>query len=82
MTTDKTCLEIAKEVLTLSGDGTTVLLLLGLLGVREVRDDGCDALGGGTLAGVDHDQEFHEGVIDLGRSRLDNVHILVTDRDT
>ena len=68
--------------LTLGGNGTTVLLLLGLLGVREVRDDGCDALGRGTLTGVDHDQELHEGVVDLGGSRLDNVDILVTDRDT
>lgn len=59
-----------------------MLLLLGLLRVREVRDDGCDALGRGTLAGIDHDQELHEGVVDLGGSRLDDVDILVTDRDT
>ena len=33
-------------------------------------------LGRGDLAGVDHDEELHEVVIDLSTSSLDYVHIL------
>jgi len=33
--------------------------------VREVGNDGCDAARGRGLAGVDHDQELHEAIVDL-----------------
>jgi len=67
---------------TLGSNGTTVLFLLALLGVGEVGDNGSDTLGRRALAGIDHDQQLHQRVVNLGRSRLDNVNILVTDRDT
>ena len=36
-------------------------------------------LGRGDLAGVDHDEELHQVVIDLSSSGLDYVHILPSD---
>lgn len=38
----------------------------------------CNRLCGTAFAGRDHDQEFHNTVIDLVASALDNVDILVT----
>ena len=32
-----------------------------------------------SLTGGDHDQEFHNGVIDLGASRLDHEDVLLSD---
>lgn len=53
----------------LSGDRSTTLVLLILAGVGEVGDNGGDTAGGGGLAGVNHDQEFHEAIVDIVRSR-------------
>lgn len=64
----------------LCGDRGTRLVLLILAGVGEARDDGSNAASRGSLAGVDHDEELHEVVVDLSASGLDNVNILVTDR--
>lgn len=49
----------------LRGDGRPGLVFLVLARVGEVRDHGCDAAGGRSLAGVDHDEEFHEAVVDV-----------------
>ena len=49
----------------LGGDGSAGLVFFVLACVGEVGDDGRDAPGGGGLAGVDHDEEFHEAVVDI-----------------
>ena len=48
----------------LCGDGVTALGLAVLAGIAEVRNDGGDAAGGGTAAGIDHDEQFHQIVVD------------------
>lgn len=40
----------------------------------------CDRFCGPALAGGDHNQEFHDTVVDLSAAALDNVNILVTHR--
>lgn len=64
----------------LGSDGGARLVLLVLASIGEARNDGSDAAGRGSLAGIDHDQELHEVVVDLAASGLDNEDILVTDR--
>jgi hypothetical protein len=49
----------------LGRDRCSTLVFLVLARVWEVRDDRSDASGAGGLAGVDHDEEFHEAVIDV-----------------
>ena len=48
-------------------DGGARFVLLVLACVREVGDDGSDASCGGSLAGRENDEEFHEPVIDIAR---------------
>ena len=48
-------------------DGRARLVFFVLAGIWKVRDHGCDAACGGGLAGVDHDEEFHESVVDVAR---------------
>lgn len=52
------------------------LVLLILPRIREAGDDRSDAAGRGDLAGVDHDQQLHEVVVDLTTATLHNVDIL------
>jgi len=52
------------------------LVFLVLPGVGEAGDDGGDAGRGGDLAGVDHDQQLHEVVVDLAAAALHDVHVL------
>lgn len=52
------------------------LVLFVLPGVREAGDDGGDAGRGGDLAGVDHDQQLHEVVVDFAAAALDDVDVL------
>lgn len=40
-------------------------IFLVLTCVWEVGDDGCDAACGCGFAGVDHDEQFHESVVDI-----------------
>lgn len=54
------------------------LVLLVLPGVRKAGDDSGDPGGGGNLAGVYHDQQLHQIVIDLSTTTLHNVDILPT----
>lgn len=62
----------------LGGDRSTALVLLVLARIGEVRDDSCYAPGGGRLASVDHDKEFHESVVDIvGSCGLQNEYCKV-----
>lgn len=57
------------------GDGGARFVFLVLPRVGEVRDYGGDAPRGGSLAGVDHDEEFHEPVVDVaGRGGLEDEY--------
>lgn len=62
------------------GDGRAGFILLVLSGVGEVWDHGGDAAGARGFAGVDHDEEFHEVVVDAAGGRgLEDKHIFVAD---
>ena len=39
-----------------------------------------NALGGAALAGRNHDEHFHEAIVDVATSALNNEYILVSDR--
>lgn len=52
----------------LGGDGCTALVFLILAGVGEVGDYGSDASCRGSFAGINHDEEFHESVINIIRT--------------
>lgn len=54
------------------------LVLLVLPGVGEAGDDGGDAGRGGNLAGVDHDQQLHQVVVDLAAAALHDVDVLAS----
>jgi hypothetical protein len=49
----------------LRGDGRAGLVFLVLACVWEVGEDGGDAACGGGFAGVDHDQQFHQAIVDI-----------------
>lgn len=53
----------------LGGDGGAALVLLVLARVGEVGDDGRDAPRRCRAAGVDHDQQLHQPVVDVARRR-------------
>ena len=43
-----------------------------LAGVAEIGDNSGDAAGGGPLQGIDHDEQFHQGIVDgAGLSLID-----------
>ena len=63
----------------LGGNGVTGLGLAILTGIAEVGDDGGDAAGGRAAAGVDHDQQLHEIVIDGFAGGLDEEHVGTAD---
>ncbi|KPC74048.1 hypothetical protein ADL26_11755, partial [Thermoactinomyces vulgaris] len=48
------------------GDGLAAAVLLVLAGVAVERDDHGDAPGGGPLQSIDHDQLFHDPLVDRG----------------
>ena len=48
-------------------DGRTRFILLVLTSVGEVGQDGGDAAGRGRLASVDHDEQFHDSIVDVAR---------------
>ena len=61
------------------GDRRAALILLVLSRVREVGDDSGDAACGGGLAGVDHDEQLHQTIVDVvGAGRLQDENILVS----
>lgn len=49
----------------LGGDRSTALVFLILARIGEVGNNGRDAAGGGSLASIDHDEEFHKSVVDV-----------------
>lgn len=57
----------------------TNLVFLVLARVGVAWDDGGDPAGGCDLAGVDHDQQLHQVVVNLSTSRLHDVHVLPPD---
>lgn len=52
------------------------LVLLVLPGVGEAGDDSGDAGRGGDLAGVDHDEQLHQVVVNFAAAALHDVHVL------
>lgn len=54
------------------------LVFFVLPGIWEAGDDGGDTGWGGDLTGVDHDQQFHQVVINFATAALHNVYILPT----
>ena len=54
------------------------LVLLVLSGVGVTGDDSRHSHGRGDLAGVDHDQQLHQVVVDLTRTALYDVNVLAT----
>lgn len=54
------------------------LVLLILACVGEAGDDGGDTGRGGDLAGVDHNEELHQVIVDLAAPALHDVDILAT----
>lgn len=63
----------------LSGDGRTRLVLLVHPSVGEARNDGRYPPRRGTLHGGDEDKKFHEVIVNIAASRLDDENVLVTD---
>lgn len=59
----------------------TRLVLLVLASIRKVGDDGSDATSRSSPASMDHDEQFHEPVVDVsGGSRLKDEDIFISDR--
>lgn len=56
------------------------LILLVLASVRKTGDDSCDPTGRRNLAGIDHDQQLHQHVVNLLTPALYNEYILTPDR--
>jgi len=62
---------------------TRIYLVLFVLScVRKTRNDSSDTWCWRNLAGVDHNQKFHDHVIDFAATTLNNEHILSTNRLT
>ena len=51
-----------------------------LTGIAEIGHNGSDAVGRGTTAGVDHNQQLHEVVVDGAAGGLDQEHVAAADR--
>ena len=49
----------------LGGDRSPTLIFLVLARVGEVGQDSCDSPSGGSAAGIDQDQEFHDVIVDI-----------------
>ena len=63
----------------LGGDGVAALGLAVLTGIAEIGNHGGDAAGGGAAAGIDHDQQLHEAVIDRLAGGVDEEHVAAAD---
>ena len=61
------------------GDRDARLVLLVRPAVRVVRDDGGDPAGARPLERVDHDQQFHDRLVDRVAGRLDEEDVLLAD---
>lgn len=56
----------------------TLQLGVSFVGSFHLRHDSCNGFGGTALAGRDHDEHFHDTIVDLAASALDDKDILVT----
>ena len=61
------------------GDGHPRLVLLVRPAVAVIGDNRRDPAGRRPLAGVDHDQQLHEAVVDRQTRRLDDEDVPLTD---
>ena len=64
----------------LGGDGVSGLGLPVLAGIAEIGDDRGDPAGGGPFEGVDHDEKFHEVIVDGLAGGLHHKHVGASDR--
>ena len=60
-------------------DGVAALGLAILPGIAEIGHDGGDAARGGALAGVDHDEQLHQMVVDGLAGGLDEEDVAAAD---
>ena len=63
----------------LGGDRIAGLGLTVLTGIAEIGDHGGDTAGAGTLAGVDHDGQLHQAVVDGLAGGLNEEHVAAAD---
>ena len=49
------------------------------LGVRKVGSDHCDGLCRGKLAGVDQEEQLHDGIVRVHSSWLEIIQVLIQD---
>ena len=63
----------------LGGDGIAALGLTILTGIAEIGDHRGNTTRGGALAGVDHDEQLHQAVIDRLAGGVDEKHIAAAD---
>lgn len=56
------------------------LVFFVLTSVREDRNDSGDSGRRGDLAGVDHDEQLHDVVVDVSATALNDEHVLATHR--
>jgi len=61
-------------------DGSPRLVLFILSSVREARNDGRNPSCGSGTTRINHDEQFHEGVVDVIGPRLNNKDVLVPNR--
>jgi len=61
-------------------DGCTRFIFFILSCVRETRNDSSDPSSGGRPTSIDHDEKFHQVVVDTVRTRLHNENILIPNR--
>ena len=85
-TLDLRCMQIHRKHSIGSGPGDHIRDQLGrnwrsafvlpiLPGVAIIGHDGGDSRSAGALAGIDHDQQFHQVVVDRRTSRLNQVNV-------
>ena len=60
----------------LGADGRAGADLAVLTGIAEIRNDGGDAAGAGTLQRVENKAQFHKGLVGRGAGGLDDEHIV------
>ena len=63
----------------LGRNGVAALGLTVLTGIAEIGDHRRDAAGAGTLAGVDHDEQLHQAVVDRLAGGIDEEHVAAAD---
>ncbi len=59
----------------LRGDRHTRLILAVLPGIPEIRNHGRNTVGRRALEGIDHDEHFHDRIVDRGTAGLRDEHI-------